>query len=102
MFECYEKYCQNQRHGRCGILFDECDLIQNLHKRLCDVRDVSWTIHSLYIDEVQDFTQAELALTTVGTQTPFSSLVIPLKVSCEVFHFNLYCSTVSPMKQPGF
>ena len=62
MFECYEKYCQNQRHSRCGILFDECDLIQNLHKRLSDVRDVPWTIHSLYVDEVQDFTQAELAL----------------------------------------
>ena len=62
MFECYEQYRQNKRHSHCGVLFDECDLIQNLHKRLCDVRDVPWTIHSLYIDEVQDFTQAELAL----------------------------------------
>ena len=60
VFKYYRDYCQNQRHG--GILFDECDLVQNLHRRLCDVKDVPWTIHSLYIDEVQDFTQAELAL----------------------------------------
>lgn len=60
VFTHYRDYCQNQRHG--SVLFDECDLVQNLHRRLGDVKDVPWTIHSLYIDEVQDFTQAELAL----------------------------------------
>ena len=56
----YQKYQQNQRHH--NYLFDECDLVLNLHNRLKDVPDVPWSIHSLYIDEVQDFTQAELAI----------------------------------------
>ena len=58
-FECYQKYCQNQRHSI--FLFDECDLVQSLYKRLCKAKDVPWSIHSFYIDEVQDFTQLELA-----------------------------------------
>ena len=56
----YQKYQQNQRHN--NYLFDECDLVLQLHNRLKDVPDVPWSIHSLYIDEVQDFTQAELAI----------------------------------------
>ena len=56
----YQKYQQNQRHH--NFLFDECDLVLNLYNRLKDVQDVPWSIHSLYIDEVQDFTQAELAI----------------------------------------
>ena len=56
----YRKYQQNQRHH--NFLFDECDLVLNLYNRLKEVQDVPWSIHSLYIDEVQDFTQAELAI----------------------------------------
>ena len=56
----YQKYQQNQRHH--NYLFDECDLVLHLYNRLKDVQDVPWSIHSLYIDEVQDFTQAELAV----------------------------------------
>ena len=56
----YQKYQQNQRHH--NFLFDECDLVLHLYNRLKDVQDVPWSIHSLYIDEVQDFTQAELAI----------------------------------------
>ena len=56
----YRKYKQNQRHH--NFLFDECDLVLHLYNRLKDVQDVPWSIHSLYIDEVQDFTQAELAI----------------------------------------
>ena len=56
----YQKYQQNQRHH--NYLFDECDLVLHLYNRLKDVPDVPWSIHSLYIDEVQDFTQAELAI----------------------------------------
>ena len=60
LFKCYEEYCQNHRHN--VFLFDECDLIHDIYGRLRSVQDLSWSIHSLYIDEVQDFTQAELAL----------------------------------------
>ena len=60
LYRYYRKYTDNQRY-HC-YLFDECDLILNLHRRLNEVKDVSWSIHSVYIDEVQDFTQAELAI----------------------------------------
>ena len=56
----YQKFQQNQRHHL--FIFDECDLVLHLYNRLKDVQDVPWSIHSLYIDEVQDFTQAELAI----------------------------------------
>jgi hypothetical protein len=56
----YQKYQQNQRHH--NYLFDECDLVLQLYNRLKKVPDVPWSLHSLYIDEVQDFTQAELAI----------------------------------------
>ncbi len=60
IFEQYHKYRQNLRHTT--FLFDECDLVLSLHKRICTARDVPWSIHCFYVDEVQDFTQAELAL----------------------------------------
>ena len=60
LYKCYEQYKQNLRHS--CYLFDECDLIIDLHQRLKKTRDVPWSIHSVYIDEVQDFTQAELAV----------------------------------------
>ena len=60
IFEKYQDYRQGQRHNI--ILYDECDLILSIYNRLKDVKDVPWSIHSLYVDEVQDFTQAELAI----------------------------------------
>lgn len=66
----YQKYQQNQRHH--NFLFDECDLVLHLYNRLKRVRDVPWSIHSLYIDEVQDFTQAELAVFIHCCQDPNS------------------------------
>ena len=60
LYKRYDEYCQNKRHS--VFLFDECDLVHDLHRRLRAVEDLPWSIHSLYIDEVQDFTQAELAL----------------------------------------
>ena len=56
----YQKYRQDERLQ--AVLFDECDLVHNLYRRLCTTKDVAWSIHSFYIDEVQDFTQAELAI----------------------------------------
>ena len=42
--------------------FDDGDLVFNLFQRLSKLDDVNWCIHQFYIDEVQDFTQAELTL----------------------------------------
>ena len=60
LFQHYKEHCQNQRHR--VFLFDECDLVHDIYRRLRSVRDLLWSVHTLYIDEVQDFTQAELAL----------------------------------------
>ena len=63
IYELFLKYQQHQQKRRHQIfLFDECDLIQHLYNRMKDVQDVPWSIHSIYVDEVQDFTQAELAV----------------------------------------
>ena len=56
----YQKYRQGKRH--IVILYDECDLILDIYNRLKHAQDIPWSIHSLYIDEVQDFTQAELSI----------------------------------------
>ena len=50
---------QNQRFGK-QHMYDECDFIHNLYHRLDE--HIPWSIHILYVDEVQDFTQAELRL----------------------------------------
>ena len=56
----YQQYRQGKRH--IVILYDECDLILDIYNRLKHAQDIPWSIHSLYIDEVQDFTQAELSI----------------------------------------
>lgn len=60
LFKKYYQFVRKSRHS--NFLFDECDLVLDIHNRLKRTRDVSWSIHSVYIDEVQDFTQAELAV----------------------------------------
>ncbi|XP_006890721.1 PREDICTED: TPR and ankyrin repeat-containing protein 1 [Elephantulus edwardii] len=42
--------------------FDEEDLLYSLSQRLSKLKVLPWSIHELYGDEIQDFTQAELAL----------------------------------------
>uniref|UniRef100_A0A6I8P8F4 Tetratricopeptide repeat and ankyrin repeat containing 1 n=1 Tax=Ornithorhynchus anatinus TaxID=9258 RepID=A0A6I8P8F4_ORNAN len=42
--------------------FDEEDVLYNLSCRLAKLPELPWSIHELYGDEIQDFTQAELAL----------------------------------------
>ncbi|XP_078254047.1 TPR and ankyrin repeat-containing protein 1-like isoform X2 [Rhinoraja longicauda] len=41
--------------------FDEEDLLLSLTQRLSKLDELPWSIHELYGDEIQDFTQAELA-----------------------------------------
>ncbi|MBN3300841.1 TRNK1 protein, partial [Amia calva] len=42
--------------------FDEEDVLHNLSLRLANLEVIPWSIHELYGDEIQDFTQAELCL----------------------------------------
>ena len=40
--------------------FDESDVVFNVYQRLRDVVIPDWAFHEIYVDETQDFTQAEL------------------------------------------
>ncbi|XP_041422056.1 TPR and ankyrin repeat-containing protein 1 isoform X2 [Xenopus laevis] len=42
--------------------FDEEDVLYHLSCQLSKLEDLPWSIHELYGDEIQDFTQAELSL----------------------------------------
>nr|XP_015212780.1 PREDICTED: TPR and ankyrin repeat-containing protein 1 isoform X1 [Lepisosteus oculatus] len=42
--------------------FDEEDVLHNLSIRLAKLDEIPWSIHELYGDEIQDFTQAELCM----------------------------------------
>ena len=56
LFEAYE------RVKRSSNMFDKSDLVFHLYHRLRQCRVPDWSIHKLYVDETQDFTQAELML----------------------------------------
>ena len=67
LFEIYKQYFISHKWEN---LFDECDLVHNLFQRLKKQKDRQWAFHSVYIDEVQDFTQGELWLTLHTCQDP--------------------------------
>ena len=59
LFEQYQLFCLRNRHLN---LFDECDMIYDIYTRMNEITDLPWSVHEFYIDEVQDFTQAELSV----------------------------------------
>lgn len=62
IYEIFEHYKRFVYHLIEEDVFDECDLNHNIFSRLNAMKDLPWSIHSIYIDEVQDFTQAELSI----------------------------------------
>uniref|UniRef100_A0A8C0ZEZ8 Tetratricopeptide repeat and ankyrin repeat containing 1 n=1 Tax=Cyanistes caeruleus TaxID=156563 RepID=A0A8C0ZEZ8_CYACU len=60
--EIYRLFCLYQQIRSQRGYFDEEDLLYNLSQRLSKLRELPWSIHEFYGDEIQDFTQAELAL----------------------------------------
>ncbi|XP_047387863.1 TPR and ankyrin repeat-containing protein 1 isoform X1 [Sciurus carolinensis] len=60
--EIYSLFCLYQQIRSQKGYFDEEDVLYNLSRRLSKLRVLPWSIHELYGDEIQDFTQAELAL----------------------------------------
>ena len=61
LFKEYQKYRQKKKYQI--VLFDECDLLHHIYWRLKKHQfNFSWSIDHFYIDEVQDFTQAELSI----------------------------------------
>lgn len=59
IYTLFERYIHMKSHCE-NKLFDESDLVHSINSRLNALKDLSWSIHSIYVDEVQDFTQAEL------------------------------------------
>ena len=67
IYLCFKEYKKILRWGAfydCQRLFDESDVVFNLFKRFLKQRKLPESLHidHFYIDEVQDFTQAELSL----------------------------------------
>ncbi|KFV47944.1 TPR and ankyrin repeat-containing protein 1, partial [Gavia stellata] len=60
--EIYHLFCLYQQIRSQRGYFDEEDLLYNLSQRLSKLRELPWSIHEFYGDEIQDYTQAELAL----------------------------------------
>ncbi|XP_068940545.1 TPR and ankyrin repeat-containing protein 1 [Petaurus breviceps papuanus] len=60
--EIYALFCLYQRIRSQQGYFDEEDVLYNLSQRLSKLHALPWSIHELYGDEIQDFTQAELTL----------------------------------------
>ena len=58
----YKLFVSYERVKRSCNMFDENDLVFHLYHRLRQCRVPDWSIHKLYVDETQDFTQAELML----------------------------------------
>ncbi|XP_063778678.1 TPR and ankyrin repeat-containing protein 1 isoform X2 [Pseudophryne corroboree] len=60
--EIYSLFCTYEQM-KCQLgYFDEEDVLYNLSCRLSKLEELPWSIHELYGDEIQDFTQAELFL----------------------------------------
>ena len=69
LFLKYDKYCHSPvQPGK--KFFDEGDLLFNLYNRLKKRPTFPWVVHNFYIDEVQDFTEAELYLLLSCSQCP--------------------------------
>ncbi|XP_033726790.1 LOW QUALITY PROTEIN: uncharacterized protein LOC117316357 [Pecten maximus] len=64
LFEKYQKVLTKQN------LFDECDLVHSINSRLQPKHAEAWEIHQLFVDEIQDFTQAEICLLIKICQDP--------------------------------
>ncbi|NWU99885.1 TRNK1 protein, partial [Upupa epops] len=60
--EIYHLFCLYQQMQSQRGYFDEEDLLYNLSQRLSKLRELPWSVHEFYGDEIQDFTQAELAV----------------------------------------
>ena len=72
IYSCFEEYqLVKKRRG----YFDENDLIYKLYHRLLKMKREEPLIHRLYIDEVQDFTQAELALLLQCSHIPYGQFL---------------------------
>ena len=65
----YELFLAYQHIIRSQEMFDEADVVHNIYHRL-QYHVPTWSIHEIYVDETQDFTQAELSLIIRSCRNP--------------------------------
>ncbi len=77
VYKLFTEYKKEIRHKNNRHQFDNGEYIRNLNKRLIakGLQNLPWTFHELYIDETQDFTQAELAVILKCCQDPNRSFL---------------------------
>ncbi|CAG2203732.1 TPR and ankyrin repeat-containing protein 1 [Mytilus edulis] len=56
-------------------MFDQTDLVRNLFQRFCKQNIPKWKVHEIYVDEAQDFAQAELFLLIKLCESPHGMFV---------------------------
>jgi hypothetical protein len=65
----YELFLAYQRIKRREDMFDEADVVHKIYHRL-EHHVPAWSIHEIYVDETQDFTQAELSVIIRSCRNP--------------------------------
>ncbi|XP_028397252.1 LOW QUALITY PROTEIN: TPR and ankyrin repeat-containing protein 1-like [Dendronephthya gigantea] len=65
----YKLFLAYQHILRSQEMFDEADVVHNIYHRL-ERHVPTWSIHEIYVDETQDFTQAELSLIIRSCRNP--------------------------------
>ncbi|XP_045164107.2 TPR and ankyrin repeat-containing protein 1-like [Mercenaria mercenaria] len=66
----YSFFVRYEHFKKQNSLFDETDLVHDAFRRLRHLGSRPWAIHQIYVDETQDFTQAELCLLIRLCQNP--------------------------------
>ena len=66
----YDFFLRYQHFKSQNSLFDETDLVHDVFRRLRMMEMRPWVIHQIFVDETQDFTQAELCLLIRLCQNP--------------------------------
>ncbi|XP_052085613.1 uncharacterized protein LOC127723124 [Mytilus californianus] len=65
----YEHIRQNRQ------MFDQTDLVRNLYQRFRKQKNPKWKVNEIYVDEAQDFAQAELFLLIKLCESPHGMFV---------------------------
>ena len=69
IYDLFERYLIEKKHVE-GFYFDEAEITFNLYQRMKNYNGLDWVIHEIFVDETQDFTQAELCLLIRCSQQP--------------------------------
>ncbi|XP_053388237.1 LOW QUALITY PROTEIN: TPR and ankyrin repeat-containing protein 1-like [Mercenaria mercenaria] len=68
--EIYDIFVLYEHKKKQGRMFDETDVVRSVFQRLAQLETSPVAIHQIYVDETQDFTQAELFLLIRLCQNP--------------------------------